>query len=294
LRRLRAEAPAKINRELNVGGRRADGFHDLYSRFSSIDLADAIEVESFDGLDLVCSGHPLPSGRENLVLRAARALAAAAGFEPHARIRLEKRIPVGAGLGGGSSDAALSLKLLRDLWEADVSDEALEAIAPELGSDVPYFLVGGEADVRGRGERVAARPDAPSAELLLLVPPFPASTKDVFDEYARRAGGDGRLPERLTIESSEKFFGPNQLALPLLHINVAMKAYLESAAETASEVGITGSGSTVVLFGAQPGAASFLAQRHPEASLLRTRTIGRDEYRARTSPPGGWQWTSRR
>lgn len=294
MRRLRAEAPAKINRELNVGGRRADGFHELYSRFSSIDLADAIEVETSEGLDLVCSGHPSPPGGENLVLRAARALAAAAGFEPRARIRLEKRIPIGAGLGGGSSDAALTLRLLRDLWEADVPDEALEAIASELGSDVPYFFVGGEADVRGRGELVAARPDAPPAELLLLVPPFPASTKDVFDEYAREGGGDGRLPERLAIEDSKKFLGPNELALPLLHIHVAMNAYLESAAKTASEVGISGSGSTVVLFGAQPGAASFLAQRHPEASLLRTRTIGRDQYRARTSPPGGWQWTSRR
>lgn len=286
---LRAEAPAKINRELRVGARRADGFHELLSRFTSIDLCDAISVETSDRLELVCRGETVEIGEgvENLVLRAARLLASEAGLEPRARIVLDKRIPVGAGLGGGSSDAAEALRLLRRLWDADLDDEALARLAPRLGSDVPYFMVGGEADVSGRGEHVRPLPDAPPAELLLLVPPFASSTREVFEAHARRTAGRSRLPERLDVETSGKFFGPNELASGVLEKSVAMKSYLESAAEIASESGMTGSGSTIVLFEAGPGAESWLAQRHPEARFERTRTLGRAEYVSRTSPPGG-------
>jgi 4-diphosphocytidyl-2-C-methyl-D-erythritol kinase len=290
---LRAEAPAKINRELRVGARREDGFHALLSRVVSIDLADTVEVRPAEDLDLVCEGRPIPSG-ENLVLSAARALAAALGVAPRARIRLEKRIPVGSGLGGGSSDAALALRLLRLLWAPDFPEGDLAPIALRLGSDVPYFLVGGEADVSGRGERVIPREDGPPVELLLVFPPFGVSTAEVFAEHARSTQGRAELPDRLEIESSGRFFGPNELASPVLEIQGAMKAYLDSAAETAPEHGMTGSGSTVVLLGAKPGAESLLAQRHPEASFLRTRTLGRREYGDRTSPSGGPQWTSPR
>jgi len=215
-------------------------------------------------------------------------------IEPRARIRLEKRIPVGAGLGGGSSDAAAALRLLRQLWKPDLPDEALASLAPALGSDVPYFLVGGEADVAGRGERVTRRADGPARELLLLIPPFPMSTREVFAEHARRTGGRGRIPRRLELEESGRFFGPNELALAVLGVNGVMREYLESAAEAAPESSVSGSGSAIVLFGAAEEAGSRLAQRHPEASILRARTLGHDEYRARTSPPGGSQWRSPR
>ena len=292
--RVRAQAPAKINRELRVGGRRPDGFHEIFSRFTSIDLADAIEVEPGDALALDCVGLPVPTGAKNLVLQAARALADSLRIEPRARIRLEKRIPVGAGLGGGSSDAAAALRLLRQLWKPDLPDEALASLAPALGSDVPYFLVGGEADVAGRGERVTPRADGPARELLLLIPPFPMSTREVFAEHARRTGGRGRIPPRLEVEESGRFFGPNELASAVLGVNGVMREYLESAAEAAPESSVSGSGSAIVLFGAAEEAGSRLAQRHPEASILRARTLGHDEYRARTSPPGGSQWRSPR
>ena len=278
-----------------MGSRRPDGFHEILSRFSSIDLADELEVEDASILELVVEGRPVSAGEDNLVLKAARALAAEIGIEPRARIRLVKRTPVGAGLGGGSSDAAEALRLLRDLWRVDVSDPRLASIAPALGSDVPYFFSGGEADVSGRGERVVEREDAPAAELLLLIPPFPLSTREVFEAHARRTSGRARLPDRLEIESSRAFLGPNGLALAVLEVNGAMKSYLESAAEVAAESAMSGSGSAVVLFGAHDGAASWLKKQHPEASVVPTRTLGRDEYRARTSPsPGGSQWTSPR
>ncbi|HEY6051432.1 MAG TPA: 4-(cytidine 5'-diphospho)-2-C-methyl-D-erythritol kinase [Thermoanaerobaculia bacterium] len=294
LLKLRGEAPAKINRELRVGGRRPDGFHEILSRFSSIDLADQIEVEDAGAFELICEGRPVVSGEGNLVLRAARALAAEIGIEPRARIRLTKRTPVGAGLGGGSSDAAETLRLLRDLWRADLSDERLASLAPALGSDVPYFFLGGEADVSGRGERFVPREDAAPADLLLLIPPFPVSTREAFEAHARRTRGGASLPGRLQIETSGKYLGPNELALAVLEIQGAMKPYLESAAEAAAESVMSGSGSAIVLFGARDGAASWLKKRHPEASVVPTRTLGRDEYRARTSPPGGSQWTSPR
>ncbi|MFN2632470.1 MAG: 4-(cytidine 5'-diphospho)-2-C-methyl-D-erythritol kinase [Thermoanaerobaculia bacterium] len=291
---LRALAPAKINRELRVGGRRPDGFHELLSRFASIDLCDELEVESSDGLDFSITGRPVPAGKDNLVLRAARALSEATGVLPRAKIRLHKRIPVGAGLGGGSSDAAAALRLLRALWAPDLPEAHLRAIAPALGSDVPYFFTGGEADVSGRGEHVEARPDEPLAELLLLIPPFALSTAEVFAEHARQTSGRSRIPEHLEIETSGKFFGPNQLASPVLATQGAMKAYLKSAADAASEAAITGSGSTIVLFGAGAGAETQLEKQHPEASLLRTRTLGRREYEERTRPAGGAQWRSPR
>jgi 4-diphosphocytidyl-2-C-methyl-D-erythritol kinase len=250
-------------------------------------------VEDASTLELVCEGRPVVADESNLVLRAARALAAEIGIEPRARIRLTKRIPVGAGLGGGSSDAAEALRLLRTLWRVDLSDTNLAALAPALGSDVPYFFLGGEANVSGRGERVSPREDAPPAELLLLIPPFPVSTREAFEAHARRTSGRASPPENLEIERSGAFLGPNGLALAVLEIS-AMKSYLESAAEAAAESAMSGSGSSVVLFGARDGAASWLTKRHPEASVVATRTLGRDEYRARTSPPGGSQWTSPR
>lgn len=294
---LRGEAPAKINRELRVGTRREDGYHELLSRFASIDLCDTIEVEPADRLSLVLEGRPIQGMGENLVLTAARLLARELRIEPRAKMRLIKRIPVGAGLGGGSTDAACTLRLLSLLWKQEVADETLERIALELGSDVPYFLVGGEADVSGRGEHVAPRPDpepAESVDLLLLLPPFPVSTRAAFARHEIRTGGRARLPERLDIETSGKFFGPNDLASAVLEIHIEMKAYLDSAAEVASEWAMTGSGSTVVLRGASEKAEGLLAQRHPEAGTIRTRTLPRGEYLVRTSSPGGSQWTSRK
>jgi 4-diphosphocytidyl-2C-methyl-D-erythritol kinase len=306
---LRAEAPAKINRELRVGGRRPDGYHELLSRFTSIALSDVLEVEPADTLELEVSGLPISGGGENLVVRAAKRLARELGIEPRARIRLEKRIPAGAGLGGGSSDAACALRLLAALWGADLAEDALARLALDLGSDVPYFLVGGEANVSGRGEVIVPLPEprlgeaaagagagASPVELLLLFPPFPISTRDAFDAYARQTAGRGTLPERLDIETSGNFFGPNELASAVLGMKSAMKGYFDTAAEASSERAMTGSGSTVVMRGAVPEAESLFAQRHPEATWTRTRTLARREYeyRARPSPPGGSPWTSPR
>ena len=196
---------------------------------------------------------------------------------------------MGAGLGGGSSDAALALTLLSRMWEAPLSTGDLAALAGGLGSDVPFFLVGGEADAGGRGERVRPLPDSESVELLLATPPFPISTREV---YLTIAGDVGPLPSSLDVETSGRFFGPNDLAFAVLQMRPEMSVLLDSARSLASEAAITGSGSTIVLKGASADASLRLAARHPETRLHRCRTLSREEYRVRTESSGGFQWRS--
>jgi 4-diphosphocytidyl-2-C-methyl-D-erythritol kinase len=288
--KLRADAPAKINRELRVGPVRPDGFHEIRSRIVAIDLADSIEVETGSGsLTLSCAGLPVPGDESNLVVRAAKALAERLGRpSADAVIRLEKRIPVGAGLGGGSSDAARALALLSRLWEARLPPEELFSLAASLGSDVSFFLVGGEAEVSGRGEKVAPRADSPVEDLLVLVPPFSISTGDA---YARHRPGRGAAERNeippLEVDSSGKYFGPNDLALAVLEISTEMGVLLEFARSLALESTITGSGSAIVLRGASPDAGERLSSEFPEARILRCRTLRREEYRLRIESSGG-------
>ena len=294
--KLRADAPAKINRELKVGRIRPDGFHETRSRLVAIDLADSIEVETGTGsLQLFCTGLPVPGDESNLVARAARALAARLRRPTaDATIRLEKKIPVGAGLGGGSSDAARALELLSQLWESNLSREEIVSLAASLGSDVPFFLVGGEAEVSGRGEIVRPRPDSPVEDLLVVVPNFSISTADAYARHragTSDAAGTEEIPS-LQIDSSEKYFGPNDLALAVLEINSEMGILLDFARSLASEATITGSGSAIVLRGATPDAGKILSDEFPESRTIRCRTLPRQEYRLRTESSGGTQWKS--
>jgi 4-diphosphocytidyl-2-C-methyl-D-erythritol kinase len=289
------EAPAKINRELRIGGLRPDGFHEIRSRIVAIDLCDTISVAPGRGeLELSCEGLAVPSGESNLVVRTARALAERVRRPADARIHLTKSIPIGAGLGGGSSDAALALRLLSRLWKTALSSEELAEVAARIGSDVPFFLVGGEADVAGRGEHVRPLPDSESVELLLLFPPFPISTREAYLARSRavREEGKGPLATSLDVETSGRFFGPNDLAFAVLQVRAEMSVLLDSARSLASEAAITGSGSTIVMKGASADASSRLAARHPETRLHRCRTLSREEYRVRTESSGGFQWRS--
>ncbi len=283
--KLSARAPAKINRELRVGRVRADGFHEIRSRLTSISLADTLTVEDADELALECESPGVPAGSDNIVVRAAELLAHRAGVAPRARIRLEKRVPMGGGLGGGSADAAVALRLLARLWSIDEDAVPLADLAAALGSDVPFFLTGGEANVTGRGEVVTPEEDSAPTDLLLLVPPFAISTAAVYRAHA------GRFPlaARLEIEAGhhEKFLGPNDLASAVLEMEPRMEAYVESAARITPDHLISGSGATIVLYAPPPEAAADLAARHPEAGLYPCRTLTRVEFQRESSPRGG-------
>ncbi len=281
--RLSCLAPAKVNRELRVGGLRPDGYHEIRSRIVSIDLADRLTVETADALAFSCDDPAVPAGEDNLVVRAARLLAERSGIAARARLRLEKRVPMGGGLGGGSGDAAAALLLLARLWKIPDEVGALEPVASALGSDVPFFLAGGEADVSGHGERVLPLPDGAPAELVLLVPPFSISTADVYRAYA----GRGTLPDTLAVGAKDGFFGPNDLASAVQRVEPRMEEYVRSAQRASRDIAISGSGSTIALHGVTRQAFHILAQRHPEARLLRCRTLSRGEYRDRIQPSPG-------
>jgi 4-diphosphocytidyl-2-C-methyl-D-erythritol kinase len=283
--KLEAAAPAKINRELRVGGIRPDGFHEIRSRMISIDLADGLSAETAERLTFSCDDPAVPPGSENLVVRAAESLARWAGITAGVHLRLEKRVPIGGGLGGGSADGAVTLRLLARFWRIAIPAPELERLAAGLGSDVPFFLAGGQADVAGRGERVEPVEDSPPTELLLLVPPFSISTRAVYQVYGDR----GRLAERLDVASpvAGRFLGPNDLAPAVLTMEPRMEAYLESAARMTSDWTISGSGATVVLHGAPPDGAARLAEWHPEARVFPCRTLSREQYGTRVGPVGG-------
>lgn len=176
-------AHAKVNLWLNVVGRRSDGYHLLDSLVAFVDLADTLEARPSDLLSLEIDGpyaNDLAHESDNLVLKAARLLADRAGVAPRAAIRLGKHIPVAAGLGGGSADAAAALRALSDLWRVALPEEELFDLAASLGADVPMCLVGRTALVWGAGERLKPAPALPPASILLVNPGTPLPTRDVF------------------------------------------------------------------------------------------------------------------
>jgi 4-diphosphocytidyl-2-C-methyl-D-erythritol kinase len=172
-RPLRLTAPAKINWTLEVLGKRDDGYHEVRTILQTIDVADLIDFAQASELILSVRGPRAAATpvEGNLLLRAAEALRRRAGGSEGAEMALWKLIPVAAGLGGGSSDAAAVLRGLRQLWKLSISDEELAAIAAELGSDVPFFLRGGTALASSRGERIQPLPDMRAQYLIILEPP---------------------------------------------------------------------------------------------------------------------------
>lgn len=198
-------APAKLNLTLAVIGRRADGYHDLHSVFAPLALGDrlSLALSPAAGDTLHATGFPVDVGPDNLVLRALAATRRAVGGgwpggpapAPSIAARLDKRIPVAAGLGGGSADAAAALDGALELWQAELDDHARGSVAAGLGSDVPFFAAGGPALVEGRGERVTPLPGLRGAPgILLVTPPIAVSTPDVFAAFAAiRGTGDGSV-----------------------------------------------------------------------------------------------------
>ena len=189
---LRLLAPAKLNLYLRVLGRRPDGYHVLDTVFERLDLADELTFDPHpSGLLLHCSDPSLSCGEDNLILRAARLLQQATGTQLGARIHLVKRIPVAAGLGGGSSDAAATLLGLNRLWDIGLNQSTLLGLAAQLGSDVPFFLLDAPFAVgRGRGDQCEAVLAPATLAHVLVVPPVQLATREVY------AGFDQTLQQR--------------------------------------------------------------------------------------------------
>ena len=184
---LRVRAPAKVNLFLRVLARREDGFHDVETLFQAIDLCDVVGVGlAGEGVELDVRGpEPCPP-EENLAFRAADGFRRRFSLEPGVRVRLEKRIPAGAGLGGGSSDAAAVLRCLAALSGVEPGSPRLRSLAEELGSDVPFFLGGSAlAFGTGRGEVLEPLSPLPTRWVVLSTPPVHVSTGEAFESLSR-------------------------------------------------------------------------------------------------------------
>ncbi len=179
---LTLKAPAKINWFLKVLGLRNDGFHEIQSLIQKITLYDTVTFAPSNDLILESSA-PIPI-EQNLIYKAARLLKERHRIETGAIIRLCKNIPIGAGLGGGSSDAAAALLGLNKLWSLNLSREELSGVAEEIGSDVPFFLFGSLSFAHGRGEKLIPRKAQNPLNILLVKPPFDVSTAWVYKNFA--------------------------------------------------------------------------------------------------------------
>lgn len=189
-RRLTLQTFAKVNLVLEVLGKRHDGYHEIVTLLQAVDLSDRLALEAADTLALETDNPGLLTDEGNLVVRAARLLQEVAGTSRGALIRLHKRIPVAAGLGGGSSDAAATLWGLNRLWGLRCSTKRLAELGAQLGADVPFFFQGGRALATGRGDALKPLPPTPTLALVLVNPNFPLSTREVYGRVPPGFGGD--------------------------------------------------------------------------------------------------------
>lgn len=257
---LIVEAPAKLNLSLRVLRKREDGFHEIDSLMVRIPgLHDRLELRPAEADAFRCDDAGVPADGTNLVLRARDAYRAATGLFSPLSIQLEKRVPHGAGLGGGSSDAAATLEAMDRLHGGVLGTARLMEIAATLGSDVPFFLGAPTARVGGRGERIESVENPPSLPVLLLKPAFGVATPDAY----RRWGDSRELPG---VDYSAQRFAwgelVNDLERPVFwkHLFLAeVKLWLRARPEVAGAL-MSGSGSTMFAILRSAGDAAGLVE----------------------------------
>jgi len=248
-------AHAKLNLSLAITGRRADGFHELVSLVAGLELADELTFTPGPAFALTCDDPTLPVDGTNLVLRAAEAYARRRPACVRGAFRLAKRIPHGAGLGGGSSDAAAALRLLDQAVPDPLGLAELEVLAAEIGSDCPYFIRGGLQVMRGRGERLDALPSTAASALngrrvLIIKPPFGIPTPEAYGglaksgRYQEAAEAEARLAAWLAAPAADPGDLGNDLAAPVFAKHLALPTALQWLRDRQGLVfRLTGSGS---------------------------------------------------
>ena len=288
-RPIRLRALAKINLSLRVLGVHADGYHELRTTFQSIALHDTLTLTPSHGpLTIECDDPSCPTDDSNLVWRAAERLWRADGRRGRptgASVSIAKRIPMQAGLGGGSSDAAAALRGFAALWRTSAAESRVRAIARELGADVAFFLDGGTALGVGRGDVLYPLPDRLSAFVVLVAPPFGVSTADAY-RWWDAAHARGRLAPSTGQWHEGGGERGNDLEPPVVARHPDIGSVVKQlVARGATEAAMSGSGS--VVFGTFPGemaamnaAASLVA---PGRVVTVTRTVKRAAYRRLTA-----------
>jgi 4-diphosphocytidyl-2-C-methyl-D-erythritol kinase len=276
LRRVAVEGAGKVNLGLRVGPRRDDGYHDVEGLLQTIDIADRLEITTVDGADLVSvavPGHPDLDGPENLAAIAARRLAGAMkagganGGPTAVRIEISKRLPVAAGLAGGSADAAAALVGLNALWGAGLPARDLVQLGASIGSDVPALLVGGLVRIGGRGERVQRAGEPADTVYVLGVTAAPIAAADAYAAFDRIGGRDERASSELH----------NDLEAAACDLMPGLADKIGAMRDAAGVAFVSGSGPTVVGVAAPDAAAAVAEQVRPafdDVLLTRPTTWG--------------------
>ena len=256
-------APAKINLSLKILGRRNDGFHEIDTLIAPISLCDEIRIDKGrlgKGIEFRCDDPSVPQGGDNLAVRAAKAFFEAAKIDPAVSIELKKKIPHGAGLGGGSSDAASVLLALNKLFDVKLSREALAEMAAPIGSDVPFFIFQSAARCEGRGEIVTPVKLQRQFSILLLKPAFAVSTAWAYSRWQHSREIPGIRYE------AQEFGGQtfaNDLERPVFEkfvFLVQLKMWLLSQSEFGAAL-MSGSGSTMFVVMRENADADSVATR---------------------------------
>jgi len=278
---------AKINLALAVLGRRPDGYHDIETVFQAIDLADELDFRPSAEISLTTEGLPDVPERDNIVWKAASLLAERIGERRGAAITLRKKIPSGAGLGGGSADAAAALLGLRRLWNTNISDADIYAVAAELGSDVPFFLMGGAALGEGRGEILTALPDFQPEHLVVLFPGISISTASAYRALnlgLTSGNSDPRIQRFLGLAKNGSswqagIFNDFETAILPAYPEIAeAKSFLEQQGATVTL--LSGSGSSVFgfFFDEESARAAAVAVNRSNWRAFPAKTLTRAEY----------------
>jgi 4-diphosphocytidyl-2-C-methyl-D-erythritol kinase len=289
---ITVRVPAKINIYLRVGPLRPDGFHELDTVFHAVGLYDMVTAEASDGLSLALGGpesEGLPTDESNLAWRAATLLAAYAGIEPDAALRVEKSVPVAAGLAGGSADAAGALVACARLWNLPVPQDELVELAAQLGSDVPFALLGGTARGSGRGERLHPVAEVGAYHWVLAVAEEGLSTPAVYRELDRqRAAGTAPAPltgssQLLAALSTTR---PDDLAPHLANDLQPAAHRLAPALDATSAAGRRAGALAGIVSGSGPTCV-FLAEDARHAELLADELTASQVCRFARAVPGG-------
>jgi 4-diphosphocytidyl-2-C-methyl-D-erythritol kinase len=273
--RLEKKSPCKVNLLLNILGKRADGFHELETVMQPVNFCDELAFErSGGGVQLSCSEKNLPTDSKNLVHRAATAFLSAAKISGGVKIHLEKKIPLAAGLGGGSGNAATTLLALNELFDQPLSGARLNELAAALGSDIPFFLQNKPALATGRGEKIQPLEPLPALDskaFLLIHPGFGISTPWAYQNLARFPaalnGKPGRAKELISkLQSNDwpavadGFY--NSLEAPALDKFPVLALYQEFLRENGALAALlSGSGSTTFAIAENLVAAENLAAK---------------------------------
>jgi len=280
-RTLTVRSCAKINLGIEVLGRRADHYHEIRTLFQTIDFSDRLEFRRSCSGGIVVSGSDpaVPWDETNLVFRAAALLKESFPQAGGVEIRVNKNVPPGRGLGGGSGNAAMTLCGLNEIWELGLSRSGLQAYAARLGADVPYFLEGGLCLGEGRGDMITALPDLPPLCCVLVLPSFPVWTSDIYARLPLTSTGkDSKMSEFL----ERREFGrlENQLEITILSLYPRLQAikgfFLERDAVLSL---VSGSGSAVFgLFTERAAAAEAVADWRGTEKALLVETLSRERY----------------